>query len=354
MKKLSLKNKLWLINNSQTNHRKELKSKRRRTTKRLLRQKRQRKNSSRYIPKSWTRKEIQLDVPPNFCLSQDLRTVIAFISLLKSYTNISDEVRSVFLNLASIQRIDIGSISLLLSSIRELGIHDINVRGSLPEDEECNKVLQQSGFFEHMPVMSERLKRSIRTSNPENKNLMIMKGRDKTNHREIGASIKRAVSMLTGREEHYPPLYGVIGEMNINAVEHAYKKDKHWVFAVNHDEDNNRVIFTFTDNGFGIFKTLKRNFGLKAFELLGLKDESQIVEGMFREEYSSRFKKQYNRNKGLPAIRMLQMKKKVDNLSVITNNIYINFQTGTKIDLKDSFSGTFYYWELNLATYENK
>lgn len=310
------------------------------------------RRNSKFIPSSWQRQEIILDVPTNFRLREDLIEVINFISLFKSYVKVSNEVNAIVLNMKNVQRIDIGSICLLLSSIKELGINDINVKGNLPNNIKCKDFITDSGYLQHMAKMSLDLRQTINKSNPKSRNLMLMNGKSRTDHRQVGNSIKHAMKLLSGKASHYPNLYGVIGEMNINSVEHAYRKDKHWVFAINKSKSENKIIFTFADNGFGIFRTLKRGFGLKAFESLGLKKQADIVHGMFLEEYSSRFKKQYNRNKGLPAIRDLQIEQKVDNLTVITNNVYINFETGIKVELPNEFSGTFYYWELSLDTYE--
>ncbi len=327
-----------------TQHKKQQRTKRKQKFKQFY--------PSSYIPSEWLRKTEYLKVPAKFSLRDDLEDVVKFIQQFKGYAKLNHIFKSVDIDLSDVIRIDTASVSLLLSTIKELGINDINVEGNLPNDPYCSDLLIESGFLEHMPVMSSYLKSKMKQSNPVDKNMMIMNGKDKTNHREIGKIIKESVYKLTGKPAHYKPLYGVIGEMNINSLEHAYKKYKHWVFAVRHDKENDKINFTFTDNGFGIHKTLNKTFGTKAFEILGLKNEKDIVEGMFKEEYSSRFKKQFNRNKGLPAIRSLQMENKVDNLTVITNGVYINFEDGIKIDLKSKFSGTFYYWELSKETYE--
>jgi hypothetical protein len=288
-----------------------------------------------------------LFIPEKFSLAADLQEVIKFIAKLKAYSKIPEQVFKVNLDLDKVEHIDIGAISLLLSSIKELALKNIKVQGNLPKHPACEQYIIDSGFLEHLNILSSTVKRKINTIENESRNSMLMNGRDKTDHRRIGQCIKTSMKKICGYERHYQPLYGVIGEMNINSLEHAYRRNKHWLFAVNFEKKTEKLIFTFTDNGYGIYTRLKRNFGLKAFELLGLTTELKIVEGMFDEKYNSRFKKQYNRNKGLPAIKALQEKKKVTNLIIITNKVYINFATGKKIQLENDFSGTFYYWELD-------
>lgn len=352
MKKLKPDKKISIYNQSVKSFKKKLKTKSKRKLKKHISQKVRNNRSSKYIPQKWLRKNVTLTAPARFSLNEDVEEVIKFIQLLKSYKKLNQTFKSIEIDLSQVIRIDTSSISLMLSSIKELGIYNINVSGNLPLNSDCQAFVLDSGFLEHMPMMTETLKSRMRKSNPSDKNMMIMNGKDKTDHRAIGRMIKKSIKKLTGIDAHYKPLYGVIGEMNINALEHAYKGKKHWVFAVRYDKENEKIKFTFTDNGFGIYNTLYKNFGLRTFHLLGLKSETEIVEGMFLEEYSSRFKKQYNRNRGLPAIKALQAQGKVNNLAVVTNGVYIDFEKGIKVDLKSNFSGTFYYWDLNKETYE--
>lgn len=352
MKRINYKKKNFKKRQNHKRHLRTLKSKSKKRRKETGATNFRQNVISSFIPQTAIRKTEYLNVPVNFSLKVDLENVVRFIQKLKSYTKLNSVFKAIELNLQDLVRIDTAAISLLLSSIKELGIYNINVIGNLPDNIGCQEFMISSGFMEHMNFMNESLKSRIKQSNPHDKNMMIMNGKEHTNHRDIGKIINQSIEKLTGKPSHYKPLYGVIGEMNINSLEHAYKRSKHWVFAVRYDEKNDKINFTFTDNGFGINNTLRKNFSMRTFELLGLKSEVDIVEGMFREEYSSRFKKQFNRNKGLPAIRNLQMEKKVDNLIVLTNNTYIDFEKNIKINLKSSFSGTFYYWELSKKTYE--
>lgn len=180
-----------------------------------------------------------------------------------------------------------------------------------------------------------------------------MSGYDKSENKKVGECIKGAIGQLTGSPSHYPAIYGMIQEMNGNSVEHAYRKNKHWVLGINFDEENNKMIFTFTDNGYGTLKTLKRRFSKKLFDNLNLKNDEEILKGVFDKEYNSRFKKQYNRNKGLPVIKKAQVNKKVNKLLIITNSVYLDIENDSSYKLNNSFSGTFYYWELDLQTYKN-
>jgi anti-sigma regulatory factor (Ser/Thr protein kinase) len=200
-----------------------------------------------------------------------------------------------------------------------------------------------------MAEVSKNLENSMKVS--KTKNLMLMLGKEKSESTKVGKCIKQAIEELTGKPNHYPPIYGIIQEMNGNSVEHAYKIKKHWILGINHDKTNNKMIFTFTDNGFGILRTLKRRFNKKVFDNLQWYKDEDILNGVFDKKYNSRFKKQYNRNKGLPVIKKAYIEDKINNLIVISNKAFLDFENKTSISLKNEFSGTFYYWELDLNTY---
>lgn len=297
------------------------------------------------------RKEIRLFADEEFKLLVNTQEVIDYISKLKSYKNLSREIGTINIDLSLVKNIDIGSISLLLSSIKELNIFGINIKGNLPKDKLCSDFILSSGYLNHMSDLSKNLKYHLNSF--VNKNLILMSGGDKSESRKVGECLKNSIEILTGTATHYPPIYGIIQEMNGNSVEHAYRKNKHWILGFNHDVENNKMIFTFTDNGFGILQTLKKRFTKKIFDSLNLKTDVDILKGVFDKEYNSRFKKQYNRNKGLPVIKKAQVNNKINNLIIISNNVFLNIDNDFSFKLKNSFSGTFYYWELDIDTYNN-
>lgn len=351
MKKLSPKKKRFLTSKIIK------KSKRRRLRKKRNNRKRKQKQQN-YLQNAYERsvehikqkrKEITLVPKKELTLLRDTENVIEFISTLKSYKKTANEVKGVVINMTDVINIDIGTISLLLSSIKELVMHDIRVIGRVPFNSKANKVFQDSGFLDHMDEVSKLLKKPRKVSNKENLLLMLAKG--KSESRKVGECIKLAIKSLTGTPSHYPAIYGIIQEMNGNSVEHAYRKNKHWILGINHDEENKKLIFTFTDNGFGIIKTLKRRYTKAIFDSLKLTSDETILKGIFNKEYNSRFKKQYNRNKGLPVIKKAQTENKIKNLIVISNNSFVDISNGTSHKLNYEFSGTFYYWELDLETY---
>lgn len=287
----------------------------------------------------------------NFSLLKDTQNVIDYIANLKRYKFLRNNFGTITIDLSLVKSIDIGSISLLLSSMKELNIYGINIEGNLPKDTTCRNIILSSGYMENMTSVSNSIKTTLETF--KSKNMIIMSGGETSASKKIGQCLQHAIMELYGQPLHYPPIYGMIQEINGNSVEHAYKEHPHWIFGINHDKENNKIIFTFTDNGFGILQTLKRRVKKTILDTLNLKTDEDILRGVFDKEYNSRFKKQYNRNKGLPVVRKTQVNKKLNNLLVITNNVFLHLDSYESMKLKSSFIGTFYYWELDIDTFKH-
>ena len=99
------------------------------------------------------------------------------------------------------------------------------------------------------------------------------------------------------------------------------------------------------------------DFQSKLSKILNFKPDDMLLyqaafthrsKNLFDKKYNSRFKTQNNRNRGLPIIQHQTVKNTVKNLICITNDVYLNLETKNSIILDREFSGTFYYWELDL------
>ena len=353
MKKLRPKRKKFLTSKIVKATQKGLKKKRRKTKHHYRKHQNNLheayQRSVEFIKKA--RQEITISPKNEIKLLEDTENAIDFISKLKSYRRAAKEVKTVIIDLRNVNSIDIGTISLMLSSVKELILVDIEVKGNLPTNKVAKQVFLDSGFLEHMNEVSKSIRNSMKVTNKKNLLLMLAKG--KSESRKVGQCIRTGIEALTGKPNHYPPIYGIIQEMNGNSVEHAYKRKAHWLLGINHEQHNKKLIFTFTDNGFGIINSLKKRFNKNVFDKLNWHNDERILEGVFDKKYNSRFKKQYNRNKGLPVIKKAQSENKIKNLIVISNNSLFRVDRSETMKLSEEFSGTFYYWELDINTYKN-
>lgn len=290
---------------------------------------------------------IKLAPDQKFAITKNSKNVLAFIFKLKSYAKATYNGYKILIDLSKTKSIDIGAICLLLSVVKELSYNNIAITGTIPEDSKCRDLFIESGYLAHMKTLTGKT-----FDPPSNKNLILTSGRDKTSNRDVGEAIKEAVQFLTGRSYHYPPIFSIVQEINGNSIEHAYniKSKEHWPFSVNYDDINNKVIFTFADNGIGILKTLRRKLSqdfLRNYSFMRMK--TFFLRGAFTKKYSSRHEYQINRNKGLPLLRKIQSdRQEVKNLFVITNKVFLDIDDYKSIPITKNFSGTFYYWELDL------
>ena len=104
------------------------------------------------------------------------------------------------------------------------------------------------------------------------------------------------------------------------------------------------VIFTITDVGKGILKTLNRKFKQKITDFI-TKESDDILKGAFIKKYGSK-SKQVNRNKGLPAIKGGFDDGVLKDLKVLTNDVILHYDNDSKSGVINgtSFDGTLYRW----------
>ncbi|WP_353099644.1 hypothetical protein [Myroides odoratus] len=289
----------------------------------------------------------------NFELLKNPNDVIQFISELKALKG-NNRIIEIVIDLKDIKTIDEPAISLMLSSVHELSLNKKRVRGSIPEDESAYEILTRSGFFTNIKKVSDNISKKIKSNNSKNI-LLIADHTTKKKGQVIGEFIKKAMKVLTGIEEHNRALYTFIIEMNLNAFEHAYETiedftDKHWVLGFSYNEEEEKLYFTFTDNGVGILNQLNIKKPLLFKQILvdfNFNQELLLI-NLFDKKYNSRFKTQINRNRGLPAIKEKYVNNDVNNLICLSNNVLLNFNGDETLKLKHEFMGTFYYWEMDL------
>lgn len=292
----------------------------------------------------FSEEELELVAPSEFCLHNDngIKSTLRYIQKLKRCKRFARRVPRVVINMSHVSDIDIVAICMLLSVVQELSLLSISVVGTIPEDKDCRRIFEESGFLAHMKSIGGK---KFKTSN--SRNLILEIGNDTTSSEELGKLIKKSISYITGREEHFEPIYTIVMELSGNSVEHAYNSRKHWLLGVNYVEDENKVVYTFTDNGYGILSTLNRRFPKKVFE--GLNNRAEILDRAFDRQYGSRHDEQINRNRGLPKVKAYS--KYVKNLNVITNNVNLHMDSQKRV-LKESYSGTLFSWELDIEHYK--
>lgn len=284
-------------------------------------------------------KFIDIKVPENFNVLDNSGVVFQFVKELMSLKN-DRRIYQVYFDLSDVTFIDSVGACLLVSLVKELGCSNIRVAGNLPNDEQCAKIISDSGFLNHMKDAKGH-KFEVQTSN-----FIQETGTCRTKNADIASAIRCAMKMLYGEEKRFRPCYTVAMEICSNSVEHAYhQRPKHWRLGIYHEGD--KVIFTMIDTGVGILSTIKRKFLHEIKDAVTLKSNAAILFRAFQRKYGSSTE-DVNRNKGLPCILDKFESKYIKNLKVITNDVYLDFNHPSENNrLNNKFSGVLFYWEVD-------
>ncbi|MEM0518983.1 hypothetical protein [Aequorivita flava] len=328
MKKLKPKYKRYL----QIRSRRQMKNKKRNGNPRSLRQ-----STSGLIPRNHTLSFIDVPTPIVFKLQYEhCEEVISYINKIKG---IGRSGRHMNIIMDDIIDIGEGAISMLLSVMEELVREGIIFTGTKPKQPIPRGILEKSGFFKFV-------KGKIDESNSTTKNTILNTGDNQTPQSELAEEIIKSMETVWGQKGRSPSIYSCVFEMMRNACDHAFKNENQirWHFALSHSEIDNLVKFSFVDNGKGIIRTFTEGI-LKNFLNL-FNDNLDIVETAFTNGIASRTGLSW-RGKGLPTIYENYDDGHLNNLVVISNNVYIDFDRKIRHKLKNSFSGTYYYWKVD-------
>lgn len=294
----------------------------------------------------------KISVGKTLSVTEDPENIVKLINTIENLKTKNKYITNILLDLANISKIDIGAISILLAKVNQisLGKKRIKFSGTFPILKECLYIFKESGFLDYMRDMSGR------KYSKQSDNYLVRIGKDKTDNEKVGIQIKKAMKFLTDEENHFPPVFSMIQEMCSNSVEHSSKKNKNWLLGVNYSEEdqvlNRHVVFTMTDVGEGILKTLKRKFRVRISELMENPKDPDVLYRAFEKKYDS-VTNEENRNKGLPLILDRCKKKYVKDLIVVSNNVYLDMSSPkSSKTLNLNFGGTFYCWKIDLNCIE--
>lgn len=293
------------------------------------------------VNNSFKRHNVKL--PKVFSVEKNINGVVEFFAQFSKFKY--QGVQHIAFDMSEIVDIDISAIVMFLTKITQLSNDGIRYIGNVPENEKCRLIFEESGFLQHMSNIQGR-----KFENSNECNLIVKRGQAETESELTGKTIKKAVCKLTGSEKHYTPVQSIVQEMAGNSVEHAYAHNKHWLFCVNVNDDC--ITFILSDGGKGILKTLNRKYK-KVIDAIKLTDNVDILQRAFEKKYNSA-SDEPNRNKGLPLIKKISDDKKVLDLRVLTNDVYLNLENQNNSKLISSkYSGTLYIWTVTKAILED-
>lgn len=295
--------------------------------------------------------ETIFNVPVDFSVTSNVDGVMTFINYVyQTIQKISGAQVATF-DLSAVKHIDNLAISILLALVNSISRKKCFVKGDSPLDEVARETFINSGFFEHVEMIQGK-----KPNRKNDNNLMIEAGTDQTKNKVVGNEIRKAMKYLTGKATPYRPAYSVIQEICCNSVEHANKEtiNKNWLVSVFYED--NKIVFTMVDIGKGILGTLKKKMSQKVRDIVKFKDEVAMLYGAFTKQYQSSTW-DINRNKGLPKIQDYHENGFISHLTVVTNNVILNFDRIGSHIIKTNFKGTFYTWTItkeNITKWNNR
>lgn len=296
----------------------------------------------------------------NFTFLKNSQEVIKTISICRDHLK---NHRKVFINLSDVEKVDNGSITLLMSLMAEFQLSGIKYNGNFPDNIEAKKSILSSGFFEYL---WDRRKKTSRFDEESlfNKNYrnQIYENLGKTVKSESTMEICQSVSETLGKDKEQVPkgLSRVLIELMHNTNNHAsiyHEGEEYWWLTAHHDKKNQRVCFIFLDLGVGIFSSLRSKtpdtdlYGiyerLKKLITGDNKTDEKMLKLILQGEIRKTITGKENRGKGLPSIYKAFERNQIDKLHIITNNVYANIKDDEYLLMDENFEGTFVYWEIN-------
>lgn len=302
---------------------------------------------------SWDRtfdkSPILIHVPADFRLIDNTTECLEFFREIRSRKSINffKNQKVIFMSLKYVELIDYAAISALISISMDLKARKIVLSGDYPDNPICKKFIIDSGFLNHM-VDTNNKKFPVLTKSDF---IFFEKGSgklSKNDRKKISLLVKDVVGYLMGDEvTNLKPVKSIILEICANSIEHANTENKQWLLGVKYGKEE--VTFTVSDVGRGILETLHRKFAKQLKDIFRFKPKHDIVLGAFERKYGSSTQ-EVNRNKGLPSVKANSDVGTIKNLVLLTNNVILHFEDGSKSKTLKSgtarFRGTLYQWKI--------
>lgn len=277
--------------------------------------------------------------PENFNLKyENCERVIQYINDIKKS---AAKKWNIVIDLSKVKDLKEGAIAMLLSVVTEIkGLKKVSISGIAPSDRLLRTTLEKSNFFENVPVKGQPAVTTVRD--------FLRSGKKGDPRNFLAEQIRKAMGTVWNQSGRNPNLRTVIFEMMRNSCDHAFqnKKDIRWHLSISHDQPNNLVKFSFVDNGEGIPRTLVKNY-LTSIKTM-FSGEAEMLEAAYHGESKSRTQLPW-RGKGLPTIHESSIERHIKNFLVISNGVFLHFDSKKRENLKVPFRGTYYYWEIDMS-----
>jgi hypothetical protein len=243
--------------------------------------------------------------------------------------------------LRDIEKLGPEAIAAFIATMRHPEIVGSNVEGDYPADDTLRKVLEGSGFFEH-----------VRRASPRGPSVGAGKMYQFEDDTKVIARVAMeltvfAMSQMSGKSVKHGPSYSLLMETMANTFDHASPNSmarQRWWTSVYYDHALQKACFTFVDHGVGILRSYTFLQRVKHFSGT-FEHNGEKLQRLLLGQIPSRTKEKH-RGRGLPKAYQAWQEGRVKNLVIIANNAYANAQRQEFKELSVSFDGTIVYWEI--------
>lgn len=321
--------------------------------------KRNRNRRYRSVPKSFREdlfvkdkfsNYVWIKPPINFSMITNTEDSLAFIAKLE---RCFDQHQKVFVNLSEVETIAHGALVVLLSIMKKFKANHIGFNGYMPKKPIAYRILKESGFFSELYSNKAHTLESYVLEKP-----YFFTHSSKIVDQKLSASLIESMSnLIWGEPRRCTKLQRVYIELMQNTNNHASLEghgQQHWWTTAIYDRQRNTGCFSFIDYGVGILKSLKNDQRNKFFAVLEKiakifkpQSNADLLRLLMTGEIHRTASGDYYRGKGLPGIYQACENNNISHLVVISNDTICNFADNSFKLLKNKFSGTFVYWELN-------
>ena len=289
-----------------------------------------------------------LTAPPILSVFENTKVTLEFFHIVMDTFQHCAPNQKVFFDLHKVESITVDAIIYLIALIKntkKIRAYKIQCRGNMPDKAEVRKLIEQSGFYNHLHSVASHKQLFYDKHNY----LKISSGRD-ADGKLAGTICDFTQSLTNGNLLTTKRLYPMVVELMTNTHQHAYTGENSvmnnfwYIFAQN---KNDKVQFVFLDTGLGIPKTISKKLGEKIKDLFKDDDATylqSVLKGDFRTET-----KQDNRGKGIPGIYEDVCKHILTDFQVISGKGLCKVAPSgeiVKTELDNSFEGTMFMWTI--------
>ena len=262
-------------------------------------------------------------------------------------------VRLYYINMENTEVVTSDALMYLLtiiSNTRGTKLLPISWKGNLPIKNEVKDYIRKSGYLKYMNTSSENI---VETD----ENIQIKNGVGYT-YGPDNFDIRKEIidftcSKLNKDKIEVNFLMTMLTEMISNISDHAYQKEglfKHeWYIFVSNEND--KIIYTFMDNGLGIPTTIRKSIKEHIIEFFNAEEEFKYIETAVNGVAKRSETGQIERGNGLPEIYNQFVAHNIENFGIISNKAFFNDKI--KRDMNQELKGTVFYWEIKKEVINN-